>query len=76
MTGVGEYTNTMVKKARLMSSISEVACTQSLLIVHGITKMKNIERTVLVEDKELKKYSDKEDFIDLLQSRGRRIEVS
>ncbi|MCZ7356341.1 MAG: transcriptional regulator [Candidatus Methanoperedens sp.] len=76
LTGVGEYTNTMVKKARLMSSISEVACTQSLLIVHGITKMKNIERTVLVEDKELKKYSDKEDFIDLLQSRGRRIEVS
>jgi putative transcriptional regulator len=76
LTGVGEFTRTMVKKAHLMSSISEVAHTQSLLIVHGASKAKNIERTVLVEDKELKKYSDKDDFIDLLQERGRRIEVS
>ena len=59
-----------------MSSISEVALTHSLLIVHGASKTKNIERTVLVEDKELKKYSDKDDFIDLLQERGRKIEVS
>jgi putative transcriptional regulator len=76
LTGVGEFTRTMVKKAHLMSSISEVANTQSMLIVHGASKAKNIERTVLVEDKELKKYSDKDDFIDLLQERGRRIEVS
>jgi putative transcriptional regulator len=76
LTGVGEYTRTMVKKAHLMSSISEVALTQSLLIVHGASKTKNIERTVLMEDKELKKFSDKDDFIDILQERGRRIEVS
>ncbi len=76
LTGVGECTRTMVKKAHLMSSISEVANTQSMLIVHGQSKAKNIERTVLVEDKELRRYSDKDDFIDLLQERGRRIEVS
>ncbi len=76
LTGVGEYTITMVKKAHLMSSISEVALTQSLLIVHGTSKTKNIEKTVLVEEKELKKYYDKDDFINLLQERGRRIEVS
>ncbi len=76
LTGVGECTRTMVKKAHLMSSISEVAHTQSLLIVHGASKTKNIERTVLMEDKELKKFDDKDDFIDLLQERGRRIEVS
>lgn len=76
LTGVGEYTKTTVKKAHLMSSISEVALTQSLLIVHGTSKMKNIERTVLIEDKELKKFDDKDDFIDHLQERGRRIEVS
>ena len=76
LTGVGEYTKTTVKKAHLMSSISEVALTQSVLIVHGASKTKNIEKTVLVEEKELKKFNDKDDFIDLLQERGRRIEVS
>ncbi len=76
LTGVGEYTKTTVKKAHLMSSISEVALTQSLLIVHGASKTKNIERTVLMEDKELKKFDDKDDFIDLLQERGRKIRVS
>lgn len=59
-----------------MSSISEVANTQSLVVVHGASKTKNIERTVMVEDKELKKYSDKDDFINLLQERGRKVEVS
>ncbi len=76
LTGVGGCTRMMVKKAHLMSSISEVANTQSMLIVHGASKAKNIERTVLVEDKELGKYSDKDDFIDLLQERGQRVEVS
>ncbi len=76
LTGVGEYTKTAVKKAHLMSSISEVTLTQSVLIVHGASKTKNIEKTVLVEEKELKKFNDKDDFIDLLHERGRRIEVS
>jgi len=76
LTGVGEFTTTMIKKAHLMSSISEVALTQSLLIVHGASKTRNIERTVVVEDKELKKYSDKEDLMNLIQERGRRVVVS
>ncbi|MDP2767883.1 MAG: transcriptional regulator [Candidatus Methanoperedens sp.] len=76
LTGVGEYTKTIVKKAHLMSSISEVALTQSVLIVHGASKTRNIEKTVLVEENELKKFNDKDDFIDLLHERGRRIEVS
>ncbi len=76
LTGVGEYTKTIVKKARLMSSISEVTLTQSVLIVHGASKTKNIDKTVLIEEKELKKIDDKDDFIDLLHERGRRIEVS
>jgi putative transcriptional regulator len=76
LTGVGAYTSTTVKKAHLMSSISEVTRTQSLLIIHGITKTKNIEGTVLVEEKELKKFDDSDDFINLLQERGRKIQVS
>ncbi|VVB93639.1 Helix-turn-helix [uncultured archaeon] len=76
LTGVGDYTRTIVKKAHLMSSISEVAGTQSLLIVHGASKTKNIEKTVLIDDKELKKFDDKDDFIDLLQERRQTIKVS
>ncbi len=76
LTGVGEYTTTMVKKAHLMSSISEVALTQSLLIVCGTSKTRNIERTVVVEDKELKKYSDRDELMDLMKERGRRVVVS
>ena len=76
LTGVGEFTTTMVKKAHLMSSISEVALTQSLLIIRGASKTRNIERTVVVEDKELKKYSDKDDLMNLIQERGRRVVVS
>jgi putative transcriptional regulator len=76
LTGVGEFTTTMVKKAHLMSSISRVALTQSLLIIRGVSKIRNIERTVVVEDTELKKYSDKDDLIDLMQERGRKVVVS
>ncbi len=76
LTGVGEYTTTIVKKAHLMSSISEVALTQSLLIVRGASKTRNIERTVVVEDKELKKYTDKDDLMNLMQERGRKVVVS
>jgi len=76
LTGVGDYTRTIVKKAHLMSSISEVAGTQSLLIVHGVSKTKNIEKTVLIDDKELKKFDDKDDFIDLLQERRQKIKVT
>lgn len=76
LTGVAQYSRTMVKKAHLMSSISEVAQTQSLLIIKGVSKTKNIEGTVIIDDKELEKFNDKDDFIELLQERTRKIKVS
>lgn len=76
LTGVGEYSRTSLKKAHLMSSISEVALTQSVLIVHGTSKSKNIERTVLVEEKELKNFSDAEEFMNLLHERNGIVEAS
>ena len=76
LTGVAEYSRTMVKKAHLMSSISEVAGTQSLLIIPGASKTKNIEGTVIIDDKELEKFNDKDDFIDLLHERRQKIRVS
>jgi len=76
LTGVAQYSRTMVKKAHLMSSISEVAHTQSLLIIRGASKTRNIEGTVIIDDKELEKFNDKDDFIELLQERRRKIKVS
>lgn len=76
LTGVAQYSRTMVKKAHLMSSISEVAHTQSLLIIQGASKTKNIEGTVIIDNKELEKFNDKDDFIELLQERRRKIKVS
>lgn len=76
LTGVAQYSRTMVKKAHLMSSISEVAQTQSLLIIQGAGKTKNIEGTVIIDNKELEKFNDKDDFIELLQERRRKIKVS
>jgi len=76
LTGVAEYSRPMVKKAHLMSSISEVAGTQSLLIIQGVSKTKNIEGTVVIDNKELEKFNDKDDFIDLLQERRQKIKVS
>jgi len=71
LTGVSGYASSMVKKAHLMSSISEVTLTQSLLIVNGVSKRKNIEKTVLLEKNELKKLHDTEDFMNLLEDRRR-----
>ncbi|MCX9082476.1 MAG: transcriptional regulator [Candidatus Methanoperedens sp.] len=76
LTGVAQYSRTMVKKAHLMSSISEVAHTQSLLIIQGASKTMNIEGTVIIDNKELEKFNDKDDFIELLQERRRKIKVS
>ncbi|MFU8767821.1 MAG: transcriptional regulator, partial [Candidatus Methanoperedens sp.] len=76
LTGVGEFTNTMLKKAHLMSSISEVTLTQSLLIVNGVIKAKNIEKTILVETKELNNFDDSDDFINLIEERRGKIKVS
>jgi putative transcriptional regulator len=76
LTGVAEYSRTIVKKAHLMSSISEVTHSQSLLIIHGASKTKNIEGTVVIDDKELEKFNDKDDFIELLQERRGKIKVS
>ena len=76
LTGVAQYSRTIVKKAHLMSSISEVAHTQSLLIIQGAAKTKSIEGTVIVNNKELEKFDDKDDFIELLQERRQKIRVS
>jgi putative transcriptional regulator len=76
LTGVSEHTSAMVKRAWLMSSISEVAQTHSVFIVDEASKFSHIGETVLVEKTELKEVNDSWDFINLIKEKKHRIEVS
>ena len=48
LTGVSKFSQSMLKKARLMSSLSAVARTKSVVIVDGETKLECIEETALI----------------------------
>ncbi|MDI6639895.1 MAG: transcriptional regulator [Methanocellales archaeon] len=69
LTGISKYTDTMIKRARLMSNISNVARTQSVFIVEGRSRTSQIDDTVLVEKDELDDLDDSGDFISLIQDK-------
>ena len=71
-TGVSEYSNAMIKRAHLMSSISEVTMTQSVFIIEGGSKLKSVENTVLIERNELDKLSDCDELDNLILERKKR----
>jgi putative transcriptional regulator len=66
LTGVSKFSQSMLKKARLMSSLSAVARTKSVVIVDGETKLECIEETVLIEKRELETIDQTRDFEDLV----------
>ena len=69
LTGISKYTDTMIKRARLMSNISNVARTQSVFVVEGRSRTSQIDGTVLVEKDELDDLDDSADFISLIQDK-------
>ena len=66
LTGVSKFSQSMLKKARLMSSLSAVARTKSVVIVDGETKLECIEETALIEKRELETIDQTRDFEDLV----------
>ena len=66
LTGVSKFSQSMLKKARLMSSLSAVARTKSVVIVDGETKLECIEETALIEKRELESIDQTRDFEDLV----------
>lgn len=66
LTGVGKFSQSIIKKARLMSSLSSVARTKSVVIVDGETKLECIEETALIEKRELEDIDETRDFEDLV----------
>lgn len=71
LTGVSEYSNAMLKRAHLMSSISDVIRTQSVFIVEGKSRYESVENTVLIERDELNSLSDSDDLETLINERAR-----
>ncbi|MBW6470067.1 MAG: transcriptional regulator, partial [Methanosarcinaceae archaeon] len=69
LTGVSEYSSAMIKRAHLMSSISEVTMTQSVFIIEGHSKSESVENTVLIERTELDKLSDCDELDTLILER-------
>jgi len=70
LTGFSTYNRTMVRNARLMSSISSVAGTKSVYIVNGECRHTQIDGTVLIEEGEFKRIDDLDDVMRLIQERN------
>ena len=72
LTGVGKLSPTMMKKARLMSSLSIITKTRSAVIVDGETKVERVEETAVIETRELEQIDKTSDFADLMSEKQDR----
>lgn len=69
LTGVSKFTQSMLKKARLMSSLSAVARTHSAVIIEGESKIDCIEETAIIEKRELESIDRTCEFEDLVHEK-------
>ncbi len=69
LTGVSEYTERMIKRARIVSSVSQVTRTKSVFVVNGNVKYVQIDNTVLIGKDELKQIKDPEEFTTVMEER-------
>jgi len=66
LTGVSDYSEAVIKRARFMSSLADVADAYSVFIVKKMSRSRNIGNTVLVRHEDLKGISDRDDLLTLL----------
>ncbi|MBZ3935522.1 transcriptional regulator [Methanimicrococcus blatticola] len=69
LTGVSKYNASTLKRAHLMSSISDVLQTDAVFLINGNSKVKSVESTAFIEKKELVKMSGPEDLIETIEER-------
>lgn len=69
LTGISKFSQSMLKKARLMSSLSAIARTKSAVIVDGETKLECIEDTAIIEKRELETIDQTCEFEDLVDEK-------
>lgn len=66
LTGVSDYSEAVVKRARFMSSLADVADAYSVFIVRRMSRSRSIGNTVLVRHEDLKALDDSDDLMTLL----------
>ncbi len=71
LTGISKYTERMIKRARIISSLSRVTRTKSVLVVNGNVKRVQVDNTVLIRKEELKKIRDPEEFTCMMEERAK-----
>lgn len=69
LTGASKLTKTALKRAELMSNISEIINTESIYLVYEKSKIKSLNKTVFIEKKDLEKINDSEDLLNLIENR-------
>jgi putative transcriptional regulator len=65
----------MLKKAKFMSSLADVAGTYSLYIIKGAHQSKAIGNTVLLESEELKRLDDSDELLALYKREPRKADT-
>jgi putative transcriptional regulator len=76
LTGVSDISEVMLKKAKFMSSLADVAGTYSLYIVKGAHQSRAIGNTILLESEELKKLDDSDELLDRFLKEPRKADTS
>jgi len=67
LTGSGKKVSSVIKRAKIMSSISHVTGTMSVVIIEGRSKEESIDNTVIIEDREVEKIADTSEFVETLR---------
>jgi len=71
LTGISKYTQQVIKRARILSSLSTVTNTHSVFVVNGNVKRVQVDHTVLMEKEELKRIRDPEEFTCVIREKMR-----
>ncbi len=71
LTGISDYSEQMLRRARIVSSLSHVMQTRSVFVVNGRSKYVQIDDTVLIGRDELEHIRDQDEFTSVLDERAK-----
>jgi putative transcriptional regulator len=69
LTGISKYSGVMIKRAKLMSSMSHVIQTKSIFIVEGESKSKKVDDTIVIQFDELEEFDSAKELLGLIKER-------
>ncbi len=69
LTGVSKYSGIMIKRAKLMSSMSHVIQANSIFIVEGESRSKKVDDTILIQLDELAEFDSAKELLGLIKER-------